>query len=160
MIVLSPDETKALLFEMVADAMREPLFPPKSEPAPPVAGVGSVEVETLIAAAEKQLLATIAEGFAALRAAARATKVIEPVSDSSIADLITPGRAVHLTGVARPTLYRLCKDHPIGSPEGFSLWRVDEQRFLISQSRLERFLKSRPLRMRRNETKKPGPETR
>ncbi|MCK1424601.1 hypothetical protein IVA96_15690 [Bradyrhizobium sp. 159] len=147
------------MFEIAADHCK-PLFPAAQIDPPAVDCQAIIDVEALITAAEQELLSAIADRFAALRAAARIPTVAEPISDSSIADLITPGRAVHLTGVARPTLYRLCKDHPIGSPEGFSLWRVDEQRFLISQSRLERFLQSRPLRMRRNETKKPGPETR
>lgn len=143
------------MFEIAADHCK-PLFPAAQiDPPAAVDGQAIIDVEALIASAEQELLSAITDRFAALRAAARAPTVTAPVSDSSIADLITPGRAVHLTGVARPTLYRLCKDHPIGSPEGFALWRVDEQRFLISQSRLERFLQGRPIRTRRVETKKP-----
>jgi hypothetical protein len=122
---------------------------------PVVDGQATVDVEALIAAAEQEMLAAIADKFAALRAAARATNPTEAPSDCEVTDLITPGHAVHLTGVARPTLYRLCKDHPIGSPGGFSLWREDEQRFLISRSRLESLLRRRPLRVRRIKTKKP-----
>lgn len=158
MTILTANETKARVYDFVRSVMRPPLFPP-ADPASVVAGGANVDIDALIAAAERALLAAVTEKFEALRAAARATNLIEP-SDGDISDLVTPGRAVHLTGVTRPTLYRLCVDHQIGmTADGFSLWREDEQRFLISRSRLERFLRNRPLRVRHAETKKPTNET-
>jgi hypothetical protein len=144
----------ASLYAIAADQCKP------ADPRPPVDGNANADVEALIAAAEKELLTAIVDRFAALRAATRATiPTAEASSDGTITDLITPGHAVYLTGIPRPTLYRLCTRHPIGTTDGFSLKREGERRFLISQARLESFLRKRPRQVKRNEAKKLGSET-
>jgi hypothetical protein len=160
----APSDELATLYKIAAEHCK-PLFPQRVEgldtPATIVGDKANTGIETLIAIAEKELLAAIAERFEALRAAPRATNATaEAPSDGTITDLITPGHAVYLTGIPRPTLYRLCIRHPIGTTDGFSLKREGEHHFLISQTRLESFLRKRPRRVKRIETKKPGGETR
>jgi hypothetical protein len=72
------------------------------------------------------------------------------------ADLIPPGDAVHLSGLSRGHVYRLCKKYRIDQPGGFAVWMSAENHFMLSKSRFEFFLKHRPRRKKRHkETKKP-----
>jgi hypothetical protein len=72
----------------------------------------------------------------------------------AIDDLVTPGRILQKFDISRAELHRRCQEHPIVTPGGFSFWRPDEERYLISLSRWERHFAQHPPRKRRCETKK------
>lgn len=154
MVVLSADETKALVFDMAADAMRGPLFPSKNEAAPPEVANG--DLEALIDAAEQELLAAFVEQFAALRAAARATPSIANglKLEAGFDDLVRPMTILKDYDLSRAELYRRCVEHPIGTPGGFSLRHAGENTYLISRSRFHLHYQQHPPK-RRFETKKP-----
>jgi hypothetical protein len=92
-----------------------------------------------------------------LRAATRAPApvVIDPVLQE-FNDLILPGAAVHLSGLSRAQVHRLCRRYPIGEPSGFAVWMAEEDRWLLSKSRFELFLKLRPRRKRDAMRRKTG----
>jgi hypothetical protein len=147
-------EALSLLYKFAADAMKPidfpmPEAPDQTNPRP----TGEVNAEALIAATERELAAAIADKFAALRAAARATNPADASSDAGLNDLVRPMTILKDYDLSRAELYRRCVEHPIGTPGGFSLRRAGENTHLISRSRFDRHYRQHPPR-RRNETKK------
>ena len=163
MIILSSNETRARMYEIAREHCR-PLFPTvetdlqtvkdQNVPAPIVDGQATVDVEALIAAAEKEMLAAVSDRFAALRAAARATSPADAPSDAGLNDLVRPMMILQAYDISRAELHRRCVEHPIGTPGGFSLRRDGESSHLISLSRWDRHFAQNPPRKRRSETKK------
>ncbi|MET4233378.1 hypothetical protein ABIA85_006671 [Bradyrhizobium sp. LA6.10] len=157
MTILSRAEALSAIYKSAAKAMIAIDFPrptasERISPQPTfVDGPAKNDVGALIGAAETELLATVAERFAALRAAARGTPSIagEERPDAAPDDWVRPMRIVKDFEISRAHLHRLCALHPISGSAGFAL--RSGNRFLISLSRFERFAKLHPLR--RRETK-------
>jgi hypothetical protein len=115
-------------------------------------------VDQILQDFEKAVAAASAEAIRQMRAiSARPSSVT--ASDHSReppADLLPPGDAVHLSGLSRSHVHRLCKKYRIDQPGGFAVWMSAENHFMLSKSRFEFFLKHRPRRKKRHkETKKP-----
>ncbi|OKO73037.1 hypothetical protein [Bradyrhizobium sp. NAS96.2] len=103
-------------------------------------------------------IGVIGERLRALQA--RASTAAEPQSGANLDDLVRPGTILQKFAISRAELHRRCRDHPIGTPGGFSLWRSGKKSYLISLSRFERHFAEHPPLKRRPETKKRNSETR
>jgi hypothetical protein len=104
----------------------------------------------------------IAAASAAVAAASAALDRLRALSTGTVAisvldqlreppnDLIFPGDAVHLSGLSRAHVHRLCAltRYRIDEPGGFAIWMKDQNCWMVSRSRFERFLKQRPRRKR------------
>ena len=152
MTILSRAEALSAIYQSAAKAMIAIDFPrptASERPQPTfVDGHAKNDVGALIGEAETELLATVAERFAALRAAVRATPFAagEERPDAAPDDWVRPMRIVKDFEISRAHLHRLCALHPISGSAGFAL--RSGTRFLISLSRFERFAKLHPLRQR------------
>lgn len=154
-MILNQNETKVLLYELAAAAMRPPLFPSvRTDQMTPAADQERGDIDALIATTEAELLMAIAVKFAALRAAARATPPAGAPSDAGLNDLVRPMMILRDYDISRAELFRRCVEHPVGTPGGFSLRRDGEGSHLISLSRFDRHFRQHPLRKRRLETEK------
>jgi hypothetical protein len=98
-----------------------------------------------VSAIARELEAVIAAANAAMdRLRALDARAGEARSDAELGDWIRPGRIVKDFGLSRAHLHRLCIQHPISEPTGFAL--RSGNRFLISLSRFERYVRLHPLR--------------
>lgn len=161
MTVLSRPEALSMIYRSAAGAMKPLVFPGRTGVPGHVteesAGTGLTATEIAVLACEFDTavaaIGLIGDRLRALQA--RGSSVGEARSGAEFDDLVRPNTIVHKFGVSRQHLHRLCKQQPINGRDGFAFWSGN--RFLISLSRFERYLRQHPLR--RNETKKPGPET-